>query len=494
MPHRFHPAFRVASWLSACVLAGVAAAQDTDRPNMVFILVDDMRYDAMSAFGHPFLETPQLDWLAANGLVFDNAFVTTSLCSPSRASILTGQYAHRHQVLDNNTRLDPGTPTFARELKENGYETAFVGKWHMGGSSDEPRPGFDRWVSFRGQGVYENPTFNIDGQHVKRDGYISDLITDYAIDFLEQPHDDPFFLYVSHKAVHANFTPAPRHDGRYADETYPYPVTMADTDENYADNPAWVRDQRDSWHGVDGMYNGSVDFDQFVKDYAETMLGVDDSVGRIVATLREQGRLDSTLLVFTSDNGFQFGEQGLIDKRTMYEASIKVPLIVHWPDRIPAAERRKHMVLNIDFAPTFLEAAGVPIPASVQGASFLPLLNEADAPWRGAFFYEYFWERTFPQTPTVLGIRTDRYKYMQFHGIDDVYELYDMQNDPLEQHNLIGHVRIGSRPGALDGWLRRLPDGDLRATIAALQDRLSELIEQTGARHEPTWTRASDGP
>lgn len=469
-------------------LAGSAAAQTVKPRNIVFILVDDQRFDAMSIMGHPFLKTPNLDALALNGILCENAFVTTSLCSPSRASILSGQYAHTHGVLDNNTPLPKQTPTFPQELQKNGYDTAFVGKWHMGGGSDAPRPGFRHWASFRGQGVYNNPVFNIDGKHVRREGYITDLITEYAVDFIKAPHfEKPFFLYMSHKAVHANFVPAERHKGAYADKDYPHPASMADTDDNYRGKPEWVRRQRKGWHGVDGMYGGTTDFDAFTRDYTETMLGVDDSVGRIVETLREQGLLESTLIIFTSDNGFVFGEHGHIDKRTMYEPSIKVPLIVHCPELYSGGQRTQKLLLNIDFGPTILDAAGVAIPDSMQGKSFFGLLKGEDVPWRQDFLYEYFWERNYPHTPTVLGVRTERYKFMQYHGIWDRYEMYDMVEDPDEMNNLLAPFLQKSEWGGLDLYILGRAKEPLKTQFREMKGRLSRLLAETGALPEPSW-------
>ena len=441
-----------------------------DRPNLVFILIDDQRYDALGLL-NPFFETPHLDALAARGVLFENAFVTTSLCSPSRASILTGQYAHEHRVLANRTPLDTSIPTFAMGLQSAGYDTGFFGKWHMGGANDEPRPGWSRWVSFPGQGRYYDQTFNVDGEEVESEGYISDHITDYAVEFIERQRETPFLAYVSHKAVHADFQPAERHDGSYSGRSYPYPGSMADTEENYRDKPDWVRAQRNSWHGVDGMFNGSVDMDQFVLDYAETLKGVDDSVGRLVAALEDRGLMESTVVVFTSDNGFMFGEHGLIDKRAMYEASIRVPLIVAGKG-VPAGERRRQMILNVDYAPTFLELAGVEIPEGVQGRSFVPLLDDTAAAWRTEFLYEYFWERAFPQTPTVLGVRTDRHKLMRFHGIWDAYEMYDLEADPDERNNLIGAYRTTTQVGSAE------------ARILGAASRELEPLLGTGAENE----------
>jgi len=500
--HQFvHRSWRTTVAAACLLLAGNVLGQALDqRPNIVFILIDDQRYDAFSFAGHPFLETPHLDRLASEGVVFENAFVTTSLCSPSRASILTGQYAHRHKVLANRTALDPSIPTFATALEAAGYDTAFVGKWHMGAPDDSPRPGFSRWVSFPGQGTYNDQRLNVDGEYVESDGYVTDVLTDYAVDFITDPHSRPFMLYLSHKAVHAPFTAAPRHQDSYQGERYPYPDTMADTEENYRGKPDWVKAQRNSWHGVDGMYNGSVDFDRFVLDYAETLRAVDDSVGRVMAALDDAGILEETLVVFTSDNGFQFGEHGLIDKRTMYEASIRVPLIIRGPAGGRGGKRLQQMVLNLDFAPTFIELAGGQVPDSMQGRSFAPILQDSAAPGRDAFLYEYFWERAFPQTPTVLGVRTDQHKLMRYHGVWDRYELYDLAADPQEKHNLlgkfvttteVGHVEtrvLGGRNAAERAFLGPgAEDETLRALFYRLWLRLDELIAETGAAAEPNW-------
>ena len=406
--------------------------------NIIFILSDDHRYDFMGFMGKlPFLQTPNMDRLAHEGAHLQNAFVSTALCSPSRASILTGQYAHRHGVVDNNIDIPEGTIFFPQYLQEIGYQTAFMGKWHMGNDTDEPRPGFNRWVSFRGQGVYYDPTLNVDGKQVQREGYITDLLTDYAIDWLKQQQTKPFFLYLSHKAVHAMFEPAKRHLGKYDGVQLPYPKTMANTEENYGDKPAWVKAQRNSWHGVDFMYHGKLDFDTFYRRYCETLLALDDSIGRILAHLQENGLAESTLVFYMGDNGFSFGEHGLIDKRHMYEESMRVPLLAFCPEIIKPQTKMKQMVQNIDIAPTILEAAGLQAPAHMDGKSFLPLLQGQQISWRDAILYEYYWERNFPQTPTVHGLRTDRYKYMHYHGIWDIDELYDLENDPEETTNLI---------------------------------------------------------
>jgi N-acetylglucosamine-6-sulfatase len=474
-------------WMALALFFCAAAHTETPR-NIVFILIDDMRFDSLSCMGHPFLETPHIDQLAAEGVLFERAYVTTALCSPSRASILSSRYAHQHGVLDNNTEMDPALPIFPQELQRAGYETAFVGKWHMGGASDAPRPGFDHWVSFRGQGVYRDPVLNVDGEAVKREGYITDLLTDYAEAFLAREREKPFMLYLSHKAVHAEFQPAERHVGSYADEEYPYPASMADTDENYAGKPDWVRAQRKSWHGVDGMYNKTTHYDKFVLDYTETMRAVDDSVGRVMAALRAQGLAENTLVVFTSDNGFLFGEHGLIDKRCMYEPSIRVPMIAWCPGAAEAGARRQALVTNLDIAPTFLEAAGLTAPEQFMGRSFWSALAaEPEAP-RPAFLYEYFWERNFPQTPTVLGVHDGRYKLMQYHGVWDRYEMYDLESDPHEQHNLLAEFIQTSEAGTLDQHIRgKRNDNEHAKKFEELSKQLRDLLEATECRPEPVW-------
>jgi len=407
------------------------------KRNVIFIFIDDMRFDSMSCMNHPFLKTPNLDKMASNGVLFNHAYVTTSLCSPSRATILSGQYAHTHGVMNNSTLLPQGTPTFPVELQKTGYETAFIGKWHMGGSSDKPRPGFDHWISFRGQGVYNDPMFNINGKSVKKNGYMTDLLTDYAVDYLKKDKTKPFFMYLSHKAVHADFYPAKRHENAYSDVQIEHPASMANTPENYEGKPLWVKRQRHSWHGVDYMYHDGTYFDRFILDYNRTMLAVDDGIGRIMDTLKEEDMLNDTLILFMGDNGFLHGEHGLIDKRCMYEESIRVPLIAHCPDIIQGGRKIDQVALNNDIAPTILDAAGASIPNTIQGKSFLPILQSEKVPWREGMLYEYFWERAFPQTPTVFGVRTERYKYMNYHGIFDLNELYDLEKDPKEMRNLI---------------------------------------------------------
>lgn len=387
-----------------------------------------------------------------------NAFVSTSLCSPSRASILTGQYAHTHTVVDNDSPLPPGLTFFPQYLQQRGYQTAFMGKWHMGNADEQPQPGFDYWLSFRGQGVYNEPTFNINGKEVKQPSgsYVTDLLTDYALSWMQDRNrKKPFFLYLSHKGVHAEFEPAKRHAGMYdslpvvcppsmyltatdSSKMYGQP-TAPQTTVNYKDIPKWVRAQRYSWHGVDYMYHGAIPFDIFYRRYLETLMSVDESIERVLNWLKENGLENNTMVVYMGDNGFSFGEHGLIDKRHAYEESMRVPMLAWAPGMIKPQSVLEQVVMNVDLAPTFLELAGQTAkPSQMQGFSFAGLLKGQENAWpRKEVFYEYYWEAAFPQTPTTFAIRTDRYKYIYYNGIWDIDELYDLQNDPYEMNNLI---------------------------------------------------------
>ncbi len=409
------------------------------KKNVIFILSDDHRYDFMGFMGRPsWLETPAMDRMAAQGVHVANAFVTTSLCSPSRASILTGQYSAKHGVIDNNSRVPDEAEFFPEYLQDAGYKTAYLGKWHMGGSSDEPRPGFDKWVSYKGQGTYFDPKLNVDGEAIEKAGYTADIVTDYALEWLDETKDDeePFFMYVSHKSVHAGFEPAKRHQGMYSDVELELPPSFGDTKENYSGLPRWVNAQRNSWHGVDYMYHGETDFDNFYRDYNETLVGLDENIGRVLDYLEENDLAESTLVIYMGDNGFSFGEHGLIDKRHMYEESMRVPFLAMLPGTIPSESKVEHLIQNIDVGPTILDYAGLEIPDHMDGKSFLPILKGEDISWRDYVLYQYYWEYNFPQTPTTFGIRNDRYKYIFYHGIWDTDELYDLQDDPWETKNL----------------------------------------------------------
>jgi len=441
-----------ASPASSLTPATVNVEQNDAPRNIVFILLDDLRYDGMG-FLQPTLNTPAIDRLARGGAYFPNTVVTSSLCSPSRATILTGMTARNHGIIDNNDTSEAGLTFFPSYLQEAGYETAFIGKWHMGAASDAPRPGFDRWVSFRGQGSYypepdappeRATTFNVDGEVVPQMGYLTDELTDYAINWLEQERDPsrPFFLYLSHKAVHSDPLPAQRHAGMYAETEFALPESAANTPENYAGKPMWVYNQRNTWHGIDFFYHSDMAMQEYLRFYYETLQSVDESVARIMASLEEQGLADDTLIVFTSDNGLMIGEHGLIDKRTAYEPSVRVPMIMYAPGYVPAGVTNTGRIRNLDFAPTLLGVAGVEIPAHFEGQNTWPLILGEIAPeyWEtDDFIYEYYWEYNFPMTPTTFSITRGDLKYIQYYGVYDIEELYDLRNDPHEMNNLAYH-------------------------------------------------------
>ena len=437
-----------------CSLVFSIVAKAQTPPNILFILCDDHRADALGFMGHDFLQTPHMDRLAREGVHLENAFVTTSLCSPSRASILTGMYAHNHGVVDNYHPVDSSLTFFPQYLQKAGYETAFIGKWHMG-DLDDPQRGFDHWVAFRGQGTYypdghgttrvvpqtRYDGFNINGEsRVEQKGYITDELTDYALDWLDQRNkkDRPFFLYISHKAVHSDFVGRDGERGKYEKEQWSPPPTFANTEENRKGKPRWLLDQRNSRHGADYGYNlPNFDVETYYKRYCEALTAVDDNLGRVLTYLQENGQLSNTLLVYMGDNGFQFGEHGLIDKRTAYEASIRVPLLMHYPDKLQAGSKVSQIVANIDIAPTLMEVAGISPVDQMDGRSFWGLTQGKDVEWREALLYEYFWEWNYPQTPTVFAALGQRFKFIRYHGIWDTDELYDIIQDPNEQFNLI---------------------------------------------------------
>lgn len=435
------------------------------------IVADDMAENLFGA-GHrfPFLELPNLDRLAARGVQFDRAFVTTSLCSPSRASMLSGLYAHTHGVLTNESGdLSPAVPTYPQLLQRAGYKTAFIGKWHMDASTDAPRPGFDYWVSFRGQGVYDDPVLNENGRSVKATGYVTDILTDYAQQWLRARSGEPFLLVVSHKAAHAPFHPAPRHISAFPDAALPAPANFEDS---FLGKPAWQRryalcggTAADLAHCPDPPPAELPPWpwpahEAWRLDYLRTLLALDDSVGALVSTLEAQHLDGTTYVVFTSDNGMFLGEHRLGDKRLMYEESIRVPLVIAG-NGLQAPRRTTAMALNLDLAPTILDLAGAPIPAAMQGRSLAPVLRGADAV-RDSFLYEYFSDPLIPGVPEMRGIRTDHWAYVTYPQLPGGEELYELDRDPGELSTLAA-----------------APD---RAAVKLdLQTQLERLLTSTGA-------------
>ncbi|HYW81243.1 MAG TPA: sulfatase, partial [Thermoguttaceae bacterium] len=403
------------------------------------------------------------------GARFANMFVTTSLCSPSRASFLSGLYAHSHGVVNNFTDYPKDLPSFPRQLQKAGYETAYIGKWHMGEQSDEPRPGFDYWVTHKGQGQYYDTTFNVNGRRMVKEGYYTHRVTDMAVDWLSQKHEKPFLLILGHKAPHTPFTPEKQYAHIYDDIEIKYP----DTAFALEGKPKWVEQRIATWHGIYGPIYGfrenfpdtspeSVkEFAAFVRAYTATIRSVDDSTGRIYRTLKRLGELDNTLILFAGDNGMFLGEHGMTDKRTMHEPSIRVPLLARYPKLIHAGTVIQQQVLNIDLAPSVLDICGAePIP-NVQGLSFKPLFADEATPWRKSWYYEYNYEKQFPYTPNVRGVRTDEWKYVHYpHGDGSpdrhLAELYNLKDDPGETKNLIEDPAYAEKITELRAELERL--------------------------------------
>ncbi|MFB3828195.1 MAG: sulfatase [Bryobacteraceae bacterium] len=444
-------------------LTGLARKSGAERPNFLFILTDDQRWDSLSVAGHPVLRTPGMDRIAREGARFENAFCTTSLCSPSRASFLTGCYARRHGVKDNSTPLPANTPTFGTLLRDAGYHTAHIGKWHMDGMLE--RPGFDFSVTFQGQGAYTNPELRFNGEARKVPGYLTDLLTGYAAEWLERPRQAPFCMYFGHKACHLPVVPAERHRGAFPDARLPVPVSAADT---LAGKPEWVKRRRQGKTGVVNHPN----YDLNHRNYLRTLLAGDESVARLLETLERLRLLDSTVVVFAGDNGFFHGEHGLTNKRAMYEEAIRIPFLLRYPPLARAGTVVREMALNIDLAPTFLELAGVKAPASVQGRSLVPLLAGREPALRQSFLYEYYREESFADTPSIEGIRTRRWKYITYPGTREIDELYDLQADPHELRNL-----AGERAAA--------------AQLARMRKELAGLLRASGRAHVTPVPRAA---
>lgn len=424
------------------------------RPNIVVMVVDDLRFDEFHVGGHPYLETPNIDRLAAEGALFVNSFHVTPLCSPNRATLLTGQYPSRHGIIDNLARnlTSHHLPTFNIRMRAAGYRTAFLGKWHMG-NDPTPRPGWDYWAAMPGQGRSIDPELFENGALHKVPGYTTDLLTDRAVAFMRREREQPFLLYVAHKAVHPDvvqrddgsidqdsdrgYIPAPRHEGRYQGRVFTRRETASQIPADLAGKPAL----RNALRRLQTSVATGIG-EETIRRRAEMILAVDESLGRIIAALDSLKLLDQTLIVFSSDNGFFFGEHGLTTERRMpYEESIRNPLLMRYPPRIPAGARPKGLALSVDLAPTVLDVAGVPISRTIQGHSLMPLLRGTPAGWRQAVLVEFNTnEQPFPHLLDMdyRAIRTLRYKYIHWIKYPDQDELYDLRADSLERRNLAG--------------------------------------------------------
>lgn len=455
--------------LSGCTEFKMGRHSNTRPPNVVFILTDDQRWDAMSCAGHRYLQTPNMDRLAAEGARFTNMFTTTSLCSPSRASFLSGLYPHSHGVINNFTDYPRNLESFPKRLKQAGYDTAYIGKWHMGEADDSARPGFNYWVTHKGQGNYFDTEFNVNGERRVVPGYYTHVVTDLALKWLCQKRDKPFMLILGHKAPHTPFTPEEKYEHLLDSMPVGYPKTAFQLDSK----PEWVRQRIDTWHGIYGpIYGfrknfpdrspeGVKDFDRFVRHYIATIKSVDDSVGLIYDQLKASGELDNTLFIFASDNGFFLGEHGMSDKRTMHEASIRIPLLVRYPTLIKPGTVINQQVLNIDLAPSILDICGLSPMHNIHGVSWKKLAAGEPVNWRKSWYYEYNYEKQFPYTPNVRGVRTDRWKYVHYpHGDSNkdrhMAELYDLKNDPEEINNLINDPAFADIVIEMKAELKRL--------------------------------------
>lgn len=439
------------SLLIFCSIFSTAiSAQDKadQRPNFIFIIADDMRWDAMSHVQKeqggktrfPWLKTPHLDALAAEGVRFKNAMVATAVCSPSRAEYLTGRYGHFNGVANNGTHFPVDNVTYATLLKEEGYKTGYVGKWHM--NNQKERPGFDYSASFTGQGKYEDCFFLIDGVKTKKKGWVDDVSTDFAIDFIKKDHGKPFALAVGFKTPHIPFIPPTRNKDLYAGEKVG-PVPNFYNTAIYRPEPGATEfSEREKTLLKRGMLKTSPRVEQplWALDYFRCITSIDENVGRIIASLEENGLMENTVVIFTSDNGYYMGEHGLGDfrgdKRSAYEEGLRVPMLVRYPKQMKTGSVSEELVLNIDLVPSLLELAGVEIPEEIQGESWAPVLTNKKAIVREGFFYEYFFENKFGETPTVLAYRTKNEKIIKYPDHQEWVELYDLQKDPFEINNL----------------------------------------------------------
>lgn len=430
---------RSAALLLAAALALTSFATER-KPNLVLLVTDDQRWDAVGVVQRelgdrarfPWFQTPNMDRLAAEGVRFRNAFVTSPLCSPSRAVFLTGRYNHLNGVANNRTPFPTNSVTFATLLRAAGYKTGFVGKWHMDGQRG-PRPGFDYSASFVGQGRYFDCPFEINGQMRTFSGWVDDVSTDLALEFIRQHRDRPFLLMLGFKSPHgprggANL-PERLRDLYAGEKSRPVPnlqtraIYRREKDES-PDSPA----------GREGL--GEPASVPAHLDYLRHITGVDENLGRILKTLDELKLTENTAVIFTSDNGFYLGEHGLGDKRSLYEESLRIPMMVRYPKRAPKGVVRDELVLNLDVAPTLLELAGVTVPRQMQGRSWMPLLDGKRVAWRSSFLAQYFYEQGFSGTPTVIGVRTATAKLIRYPGHEEWTELFDLVNDPFEMNNL----------------------------------------------------------
>ena len=464
------------------------------KPNIIFIMSDDHANKAVSAYNEGLLETPNIDRIANEGILFKNAFVTNSICAPSRAVISTGKYSHLNGVTGNEQVFDGGQVTFPKLLQKNGYNTALIGKWHLKSSPT----GFDYWNILPHQGEYYKPDFIEMGKDTIYDGYVTDVITQLALDWLENKAiDKPFCLVMQHKAPHRSWMPSQKNLDLFNDKEFILPDNFYDNYENrlalkrqtltirnhmdiawdfkvpcdtcevstlypwaleayYSRLDRLTDKELERWNEAYKneeekfyeLFNGdTLDFDQwkyqrYMEDYLRCIVSVDESVGKILDYLEATGQDKNTMIIYTSDQGFHLGEHGLFDKRFMYEESLRTPMVMRFPSEIRPGKKSELMVQNLDIAPTLLDLAGIEVPKDMQGLSLRKIWKEEYEGWRDAIYYHYY-EDNFGATPHY-GIRTDRYKLIHFYGPIDSWELYDLKNDPTEMKNLYAALKNGS--------------------------------------------------
>jgi len=443
------------------------------RPNIVVILVDDLRWDELGCAGHPFVKTPHIDRIAREGTMAGNAFATTPLCSPVRASLLTGLYPHSHGIIDNTNRSAQShrLKTFPGVLQRAGYETGYVGKWHMGNDCTR-RPGFDYWVSIKGQGSSNDPEINENGHMARVPGYITDIFNERALAFIKRKRTRPFFLYVAHKAIHpeltqrddgsisdpaaGRFIPATRHQNLYAGVPIPRRPSVGRRPQ---DKPALMRTIGD----LPPLGPDTGTTDEQIRNRLRMLAAVDEGLGQVFEALREAGQLDDTVLVFTSDHGYFNGEHGLsVERRLAYEEAVRIPLLVRYPRVVKPGSTFDQIALSIDLAPTLLQLAGVAAEGEMHGRSLVPLLQGETRAWRKSFLIEYYSDTVFPRVLAMgyKAVRTERFKYIHYVELKGMDELYDLQSDPYEMENLV------NEPGSQE-------------TLRRMKSELARLSQQT---------------
>ena len=457
------------------------------QPNILFIMSDDHAAHAMSCYGSKINETPNLDRIAEGGMRFNNCFCTNSICTPSRAAILTGTYNHINKVTTLDTHMDNRLETFPKLLQEEGYQTAIYGKWHLGQGPDHCPTGFDDWAVLPGQGYYHNPEFIfkddavLGGRRETVQGYVTDLITDFSLDWLKNRDEDkPFCLMYHHKAPHREWEPDEKHAHMYLNEDIPEPETLYDDYSNRA-KAAEAAEMRVGVHMRKSDIKAEINHDlpemelrkwayqRYIKDYLRVVASIDDNVGRVLDYLDEQGLTDNTLIIYTSDQGFFLGDHGWYDKRFMYEESLRMPFILKFPKEVEAGTVNEDMILNVDFAPLFLELAGVPVPDYMQGHSIRPLLQQnTPDDWRDAMYYRYWMHRTHHNVYAHYGIRTERYKLIYYYAdamgttgsikgsFEPEWELFDLEKDPYELNSVYNNPDYADIVKDLTGRLHQM--------------------------------------